>query len=252
MADQLQTLGYRMKTAKALKPKHIQALLDQWNQTQLTTGTIKNRLGHLRWWTEAVGKQSIMQSNTDYGIPQREAFKGNRAQKLNSTKLQAIPDAHIQISLRLMAAFGLRREEALKFQPVWADQGNTIRLKGTWTKGGRDRTIPIVTERQRSLLNEAKALVQNSQRSLIPEGKTYIQHLKRYENLTLKAGLRNNHSLRHNYAQWRYLKLTGHHCIARSGVVLDKAVDFEVRLQIARELGHGRIDVTNTYLGGRA
>ena len=41
------------------------------------------------------------------------------------------------MSLELQQAFGLRREEAMKFQPSFADQGDHIRLKGSWTKGGK-------------------------------------------------------------------------------------------------------------------
>lgn len=41
--------------------------------------------------------------------------------------------------------FGLRREESLKFQPVFATNGldDSIRLKSSWCKGGRTRVIPI-------------------------------------------------------------------------------------------------------------
>ena len=166
-------------------------------------------------------------------------------------KVASVDSKHLRMSLRLMSAFGLRREEALKFQPKWSDCGNHIRLKGSWTKGGRERTVPILTKRQRALLDEARDLVSNTQRSLIPEGDSYAKHLKRFENQTIKAGLKNCHGLRHHYAQERYKALTGWECPARGGEVLDKAVDFDARLTIAKELGHGRIDVTATYLGGR-
>jgi integrase len=51
------------------------------------------------------------------------------------------------MSLRLQRAFGLRREEAIKLQPRWADRGDHLQLKASWTKGGRERTVPIRTER---------------------------------------------------------------------------------------------------------
>ena len=58
------------------------------------------------------------------------------------------------------------------------------------------------------------------------------------------------HGLRHAYAQDRYKELTG-----RVAPVIDNktakrdVLDKVARLQIARELGHGRKDVTNSYLG---
>ena len=42
------------------------------------------------------------------------------------------------------SAFGLRREESLKIQPGWADRGDTLVLKDSWTKGGRSREIPML------------------------------------------------------------------------------------------------------------
>jgi hypothetical protein len=60
------------------------------------------------------------------------------------------------MSLRLQRAFGLRREEALKLQPRWADRGDHLHLKASWTKGGRERTVPIRTKEQRALLEQSQ------------------------------------------------------------------------------------------------
>ena len=76
------------------------------------------------------------------------------------------------MSLQLQATFGLRREEAIKFQPSYADRGDYIALKGSWTKGGRERIVPITTAEQRDVL-AAHRLAGTG--SLIPADKTYIQ-----------------------------------------------------------------------------
>lgn len=92
---------------------------------------------------------------------------------------------------------------------------------------------------------------------LIPDGKTFYAQRKAYENATLKAGLRNNHGLRHWYACWRYWRITGETPPAMGGRTCDRMSeeerrrDYYVRLQISRELGHNRVDVTATYLGPR-
>ncbi|MFH4094926.1 integrase, partial [Acinetobacter baumannii] len=65
---------------------------------------------------------------------------------------------YISQSLRLQDAFGLRREESMKFQPIYALDGQSvdtakhIRLKASWTKGGRARVIPITSDKQRQEL----------------------------------------------------------------------------------------------------
>jgi integrase len=72
--------------------------------------------------------------------------------------LDKVRDAHVRMSLELQQAFGLRREEAIKFIPSFADRGDHLVLKASWTKGGRERTIPIRTEAQRDVRNRARRL----------------------------------------------------------------------------------------------
>jgi len=155
--------------------------------------------------------------------------------------------------LRLQAAFGLRREESIKFQPRYADRGDHIAIKGSWTKGGRDRTVPITTPEQRVVLDEVHRLA--GQGSLIPSHKTYIQQRNLYDGQCKAAGLSNMHGLRHWYAQMRYEVLTGWQAPAAGGPgkaqlnSSQRLSDQHARQQISRELGHERLKVTSIYLG---
>jgi len=258
IATQLKQLGYRLKSARNIKPKHIEALVGHWKDEGLTAGTIKNRMTHLRFWAEHVGKKSIMKkTNDDYGIESRRLFKGNKAQQLDLEKLESIGCEYIKMALRLQAAFGLRREEALKFRPSLADKHDKIVLKASWTKGGKERTIPVTTKRQRDLLNEAHELVGNN--SLIPNSKSYMNQINTYKHETAKAEMGKLHGLRHNYAQWRYKVLTGGMIPRLDGgkpyaemTEEEKLLDTIARETISAELGHARLDVTNVYLGGRS
>lgn len=83
------------------------------------------------------------------------------------------------MSLRLQQTFGLRREECIKFQPAYADQGDHLLLKGSWTKGGRQRIIPILTSVQRDILDQIHLFVDKG--SLIPADKSYIQQRNTYD-----------------------------------------------------------------------
>jgi integrase len=71
----------------------------------------------------------------------------SKAKDLEEAQLARVKDENVRMSLRLQQAFGLRREEAIKLQPRWADRGDYLQLKASWTKGGRERTVPIRTER---------------------------------------------------------------------------------------------------------
>ena len=56
-------------------------------------------------------------------------------------------DVHVRMALRLQAEFGLRREEAMKFTPSYADRGDRLAVKGSTAKGGRPREVPVLRER---------------------------------------------------------------------------------------------------------
>ena len=255
IANELHAIGYRHMRATSLKPKHIEALVSRWQAKDLSIGTIKNRMSALRWWAEKIDKQNVVaRSNRDYGIPDRcYVAKKSKAKEVTQEQLDRIKDEHVRMSLELQRAFGLRREEAMKFTPSYADQGNQIRLKGSWTKGGRPRTVPVRTESQREILDRARDLVGSG--SLIPSHRSYVQHLRAYENSTNRAGLSKLHGLRHAYAQERYEELTGWKCPVTGGFNRNslsqeqREQDWEARLVISQELGHGREQVTVVYLG---
>ena len=47
-------------------------LLDRWQGEGLSSGTIKNRLSHLRWWAEKIGKSGILPAdNMQLGVAER-------------------------------------------------------------------------------------------------------------------------------------------------------------------------------------
>ena len=208
IARQLKESGFINMHARSLKTKHVESLVGRWTSDGLLSGTVKNRMAHLRWWAMKVGKSGvIVADNASLGIPDRRLMPTlNKAKELDE-RLERITDAHVRLSLRLQAAFGLRREEAIKFQPAFADRGMFIALKGSWTKGGKPRTVPITTSAQSAVLDAAWALA--SKGSLIPPDRTYIQQRNLYDGQCKAAGLSNMHGLRHRYAQMRYEVLTG-------------------------------------------
>jgi hypothetical protein len=158
-ADQLYALGFDNMVVSSLKQKHIDGLLGLWRKQELSTGTIKNRLSHLRWWAEKNGKRNLMaRSNDAYGVPQRHYVTNvSKAKDLIPEQLARVSDPCSKFSLRVQAAFGLRLEESQKIRMAWADRGDWLVLKDSWTKGGREREIPILTAEQRALVDEIKA-----------------------------------------------------------------------------------------------
>lgn len=255
IANQLDALGFRGMNARSLKPKHVEALVKDWLAQELSVGTIKNRMAVLRWWAQKVDKQNVVaRSNDHYGIPDRQfVTNGSKAKSVDAPDLEKIHDPYVRMSLELQQAFGLRREEAIKFNPDYADRGDRITLKASWTKGGKERDVPVRSAEQRAVLDRARRLAAGG--SLIPSDRNYVQQLRTYERHTANAGLSKMHGLRHAYAQRRYEELTGWKAPAGGGPVMralspgQKVVDRHARQTISRELGHEREQITSVYLG---
>ncbi|OOF41667.1 integrase [Rodentibacter rarus] len=256
----LSDAGYGIRDVKQLKGKHIRYLVEKWkSDPNISTGTIKNRMSHLRWLAERIGNPRIVErSNSSYHIENRKYVDNhsNKAKSLLESNLERLTDDFVRYSLRLQQAFGLRREEAIKFQPKFADRETEIVLKGSWCKGGRERMIPITTPEQRRLLDEIHVFCrENNTQSLIPRHKTYEQQMRTYEYQTAKVGEVKNHGLRHRYAQKRYEELSGLLSPKKGGKTSrrlsesEKQANQEARLQVSSELGHNREEITAVYLG---
>ncbi len=171
-----------------------------------------------------------------------------------------------KVQLQLQRELGLRcKESAL----INAKQCYKQALKkgyvniSSGTKGGRPRTIVIVSQSQLEALKQASH-IQEKNKSLIPSEKSWAQHQNDlYRELSGKIS---PHTNRHNYAYDLYFQKTGvlcpvqanishkkHHEYMASELEVSieqaKTLDQKARLEIAEALGHSRIDITNAYLG---
>lgn len=250
---QLREQGINKLKLKNLGSRHVEALLNRWQQEGLSAGTIKNRMAHIRWMSEKIGKNGLIsQNNAILGIEARQ-YVTNRdlSSRLDLERLKLVCDDHLQVSFQLQQLFGLRREESMKLQPHLAVRGDVLHLDKT--KGNRPRDIPVRTPEQRALLEQAKLLAGGG--SLIPPDLKYVEQLNRYKTACIKMGLNKAHGLRHGYAQQRYLELTGRPCAACGGLKRGemspeiRQEDRKIRQIITEELGHGRDGITSTYLG---
>ena len=260
IADTLDSLGFKKMSATSLKQKHSLALFKHWHSEGVSVGTIKNRMACLRWWASKINKPGVVfKTNEEYfkasnlEVQRRSHQKENKAWELTKAHLEKVEDDYTALSLRLRYEFGLRREESIKFIVSDADQGDRIALKGSWAKGGKDRTIPVLHQSQRQLLDDISK--KSGKRSLISLDLNYKQQLNHNNNIIKKANLKFCHGLRHAYAQRRYLELTGWLCPKAGGpsrreLTSDqREVDNRARKAITKELGHGRLDVLYNYIG---
>ena len=232
----LQAAGVHQLKPKNLKPRHIETV---------------------RAFVRLIDRRYLVpRTNAELGFGRRVYVRSeSRAVVLGAVHLERVTCPYVMASLKLQREFGLRREEAMKMQPESADSGDKLVLEASWCKGRRERIVPIRTEAQRAVLDEAKDLAATTEKgSLIPTEK-YVQQKHRFEYQCRKAGLHGSHGLRHEYAQQRFQELAGFACPLAGGPTRKdmtpdmRRANYEARLEVARELGHGRADVTINYLG---
>ncbi|MFC6300010.1 integrase [Pseudomonas sp. CCM 7893] len=129
------------------------------------------------------------------------------------------------------------------------------------TKGGRSgASAPrwiTVTDQVRDALDWASANSPNGSRNLLAPDESYKDFMQAVvrpaRDILHEHGLKGFHELRAAYACERYEQLTGFPAPVNGGRVHreDRALDQRARKQISHELGHNRIDVVSTYIGGQ-
>lgn len=263
---ELRELGYKLQDVRQLKGKHVEALCQSWRSRGLAASTLQNNLSTLRTFASWIGKTGMVEGASRYfqnGEASRSSI--NRTDKSWSAhgvnfeaklaEIQAL-DERVAIQVELQEAFGLRNKEAVMLRPHLADKGNYLAVS-IGTKGGRDRTLPIVTARQREVLERAKAFAATRTASTADPRRSLKQALDRYTNTLRKAGLTKKvsgvtvYGLRHEYAQERYVVYAGEASPVRGGSLAehDRGRDRAARLEVAEELGHSRESVSTHYLG---
>ena len=247
-------------------------LIERLERGEISPATAQNALSAVNRVLEiARGDRAVrLDPVREAGLPIRSGIATtDRAVSLSQHDhvLPALPE-RLAASLALQREFGLRFEEAAKMDAVRAltqAKNGTVRIEAG-TKGGLARDLPITRPMTQRFVLANAAMLQGADRSLIPAHQTYREfRAEAYAELR-SAGIR-SHGERHAYAQERYAALVGapapvaagirhgaeHHrfLAARLGidVAAARTLDQQARLQVAAELGHGRIDVTNTYLG---
>lgn len=258
---------FKLQKLDNLKVKHVSALVEKWKSEGKSTATIKNRMSHLRWAAEKLNKPNMIpRSNEDVGIDKRKIDYNTDKGWTPSKEFKASLPERASLHVELMRDFGMRFKEAATLQPQDIKENHIHLTRGT--KNGTERDVPIRTDEQRDLIDRFKAMVPEKDQSMIPvtKGDDYkifknsLQNLYASRGMT-KEGIGTPHGLRHQYAQDRYIDLTGWKPPAHYEDKMDRALfkasmshEMKERDSIARniisaELGHSREHISANYIG---
>jgi integrase len=254
--------GYKLAHINGLKAKHIHVLVALWKQQGKNPATIKNYMSKLRKASVLLDKPHLVKPGNDAYQITRRSYAPTHNKAIHQVDFTQCTDPLIRLSLEAQSLFGLRREESMKLVISEAWQGNCLKIKPSWTKGGIGRTIQITNDEQRQWLSKAVQQIAIGE-SLIPVSRSYKQHLSHYQIQIKQMGISKCHGLRHAYAQRRYKELTKQLDPQGKGLVCpvaggkssklltadERELDRKAREILSRLLGHSRLAITKIYCG---
>lgn len=269
--NELRQLGYKLDNPRNFREKHFIALLDHWIEKGLSASTLQGNASVLRVFCTWINRSNMIKSLETY-VEDKTLVKRSQVAQVDKSwtgngidfeevlkRIDAY-DERAGVQLRIIKAFGLRREEAICFQPIRAmklgeDQNSIYVEKGT--KNGLKRHVPIDSDEQRDVLAIACRLAKTTEGHIGWEDLSLKQAIKRMANIMQKFGITKKdmgvtlHGLRHEKMHTIYEEVTGQPCPVKGGVKgeVDPALDLLARNKMTQAAGHARLGITNAYAG---
>jgi len=250
---------------RQLGDRHVRWAFKRWVEADLSPATIQKYLSHLRVFELWIGKRGMVRPAEVYADDPQLVRRSSVALEDKSWNRDAVDlaetlakadaiDAWVGAQLRIQAAFGARVKESIMFRPH-LDSGEAVVSFLRGTKGGRRREVAIETDRQRDAVGHAKSLVTTQDGYLADPARDLKGNYRRFYYVAESVGITRAalgvtaHGLRHTYAAAKYESLTGVAAPVRGGDAIDPVLDTNVRLAVAKDLGHARPAIASAYLG---
>lgn len=270
-ADYLKSAGIRdaKDVGQSTVAAYGQQLADKVEAGEMSVAYAQNLLSSVNVTLSALrGDETIKVSPASF-VGERSHVRTEAPGGLDRTEVQTASTSMREAGLGRAAAvtelareFGLREREATlgnlgRWSKEAKQQGAINITEGT--KGGRGNEIDrwvAVTPAGMDALKRALEASPDGSKNLLEAGESYISFVRGELNAgrehLKEAGIVTYHDLRAAYACERYQQLTGQEapCVA-GGLLADRDADLQARETLTEELGHGRVDVVASYVGGR-
>jgi len=252
-----------------------------WPQAPYSAAYIQQQMSFLRAFACWIKKDGLVQTaeryvedpsltRRSYSAMEDKGWESHGVDVRAKIEQVRLIDRHVAAQLRMMIAFGLRRKEAVMFNPGSAEVPahampaahppgeryiSFLRIK-RGTKGGRLRFAAVRSDDQREALEEACKLARGPRGHIGRPGLTLKQSLDLFSNVVRQVGLTKKelgvtpHGLRHQFAGDLFFDIAKVKAPVQDGEPLvDAAAMKDAYWQVARQLGHNRPQISNAYLG---
>lgn len=257
-------VGRMERITPQLAQEYGQGLADQVAAGRMTPAYAQNMVSAINTVMHQVREWKSVSPTKDCGIAARSNVRDTPPLGIEREQLGRALDALREAGQERGAAvaelareLGLRSKEASMLDAVRAlreaeNRGAVTISQGT--KGGRTREVPIASPTAREALQRA-AEAQGSARAVMPPHQNWRQWretgLRDAREILKQYGIDRLHDLRAAFACSRYESLTGTVAPVMGGQIQDRDADRHAREVISKELGHHRIEVVASYVGGR-
>lgn len=271
MANDLHDLGFKIMMPTAFRQKHVKALTRYWEgKDDLQPASVIQKVSILRTFLGWVGKSAVIDGLKPEDLFEEPAnFKrslvadrdkswapaGNPAELI---KQVIEDDPRVGSQLMLSHLFGLRAKETWCFKPQRDyDRSTQLLHVRDGSKGGRPRTVPVVTEQQKQFLEDVCQIAYRITDSLIPVRMSLKAWKSHYYRVMNKHGINRKHGLvphglRHGFAHELYQSQAGHPAAVKEPERRDDFDKVQARianLLVSEQLGHSRESITSAYTG---
>lgn len=248
---------YNKQSLNNIRNSHLEAYVEQMQEARYSASYITTNLSAIRFFVDQIKDSNYIWNNERLGVVPRgsqerigptRSWTKNEVQKMQNIAREKDFD-RIADMIKLGYLQGLRIHEITRLERVdlqRALRNGHLTVKG---KGGLIRNVPVRNQESRDhiqkLYNQTeqrdwKVFVNENEKTheVIKQVQNFIyNHREQVQEHTNNRADITFHGLRHTYAQERYKELRE----------LGKS-NYDARLTIANELGHFRVEITNTYL----
>ncbi|NNM59982.1 MAG: hypothetical protein HKM04_09240 [Legionellales bacterium] len=202
LPDDLMALNSLVPRLKEIRTPVLKKLVQLWQSRGNTSNTVCRKISILRSVIVAYVDSIPFPDNPTLGIQYEKAVIAVAKQGMN---IQSIRDTDVQLVCRLQVCFGLKKQEAIRFEPfMLAD--TELRLSREAAYNSHNRTVPYWNEAQQALIHDLKSLPITGFRASYGGNLMLLSSL--HTNAFKQQGVQQKEYFRHIYLHERYVSLS--------------------------------------------
>lgn len=250
--------SYNKQNMNNITNGHLEAYVEQAQEAGYSSSYLTTNMSAIKFFIDQTKNSSYIKTNEELGvIPRGSEERLGPSRSWSQNEIQNMQELAVEKGFERVADMiklshlqGLRIHEVTRLERVDLQKSlssGQLTVKG---KGGLVRNVPIRNQESRDhlqkLINQTKVrdskiFVNPGEKAhqVIKQAQNFIsnnRHLVQEERIDNQANI-TFHGIRHTYTCERYVELRG-----------QKLNDYAARLQVSKELGHFRVEITNIYL----